>query len=69
MGSGDEREFINKNIDRALNKTRERLWVGVLGRPVKAGQMAHCMHATAGLVLGKCFSGKMLSWCPQPFED
>jgi hypothetical protein len=28
LGSGDEREFINKNIDRALNKTRERLWVG-----------------------------------------
>lgn len=23
------------------------LWVGVLGKEGKAGQMAHCMHATA----------------------
>lgn len=23
------------------------LWVGVLGKQGKAGQMAHCMHATA----------------------
>lgn len=28
MRNGDEREFINTYINRAINKTRERLWMG-----------------------------------------
>lgn len=28
LRNGDEREFINTYINRAINKTRERLWMG-----------------------------------------